>query len=73
MTFKMDLRMKATLLVGFITYVMQHPSSMNMVENLFSSMVQVRNEEGRLTVAGKRLHSLLFMLVTYMVMSRGRR
>ena len=66
---KMDLRMKATLLVGVISYMMQNPKSLDIVDNLFGSKVDIRDSEGRLTVNGKRLHSLTFMLITYMVMS----
>ena len=70
---KIDLRMKATLLVGIISYMMQNPKSLYIIENLFGSQVDIRDSEGRLTLNGKRLHSLTFMLITYMTMSYRRK
>ena len=70
---KIDLRMKATILVGIISYMMQNPKSLYIIENLFGSQVDIRDSEGRLTLNGKRLHSLTFMLITYMTMSYRRK
>ena len=70
---KMDLRMKATLLVGIISYMIQNPSSLQMVDNLFSSIIKVRNQDGTITITGKQMHSVFFMLITYCIMTRRRR
>ena len=70
---KMDLRMKATVLVALLTFLSADRASMRVLDNMFGSVVPMRDAQGALTREGKAVHSLVFALVTYMVMSAGRR
>lgn len=63
---KMDLRMKATMLVAIISYLQNDHSCCSFLEHLGLSM---RDEKGDLTSQGKVTMSLFFALLTYMVMS----
>lgn len=67
---KIDLRMKATFLVGIITFFQADHSCCRFLEQLgFNKVVNMKNEQGDLTREGKLVMSLFFALVTYMVMS----
>lgn len=67
---KMDLRMKATLLVGLITYLSSNSDLLHNLDHVFGSVVNMRDSQGNTTREGKAVQSAFFMLVTYMVMSR---
>jgi hypothetical protein len=67
---KMDLRMKATLLVGVISFMQRDSKCCRFLEQLgMGSVFHMRDENGALTQEGKMVMSLFFALLTYMVMS----
>ena len=70
----MDLRMKATLLVAIVSFLQADHSCCRLLETLgINSVVQMRNGNGSLTRQGQMVMSLFFALLTYTVMSAGRK
>ena len=71
---KFDLRMKATFLVAVISFLQADHACCRFLEQLgLNKVVNMRDANGALTREGKLVMSLLFALLTYMVMSRGRK
>ena len=65
----MNLRTKVVFLVGLISYLSANSESMSRLDKMVSSFVTVRDSNGNLTNQGKMFHSLVFMMITHIVMS----
>ena len=61
---------KSVLLVGFISLMATDHSSLRFLDDLFGSLVQMRNEDGSLTSQGKVMKSVFFMVIANMVLSQ---
>ena len=70
----MDLRSKATLLVLVISFLQADHSCCRLLEQIgVGSVVKMRDNSGSLTKEGKMVMSTFFALMTYYVMSIGRK
>ena len=67
---KCSLQCKATILVGIITYLSSDLECCRFLDKLFGSFVAMRDGNDSLTKEGQMVHSVFFMLLTYMVMAR---
>ena len=66
----MNYRNKSILLVGFISLMATDHTSLRFLDDLFGSLVQMRNEDGSLTSQGKVMKSVFFMVIANMVLSQ---
>ena len=73
MSMRMDLRMKATLLVAAITFMQRDSACCRFLEQVgVDKLITMRESNGALTREGKMVMSLFFALLTYGLMSVGR-
>ena len=68
---KMDLRMKASLIVLIVSFLAQDHACCRLLEELgLGKVVNLRDANGKLTREGAAIMSSVLALITYVIMSR---
>ena len=68
---KMDLRMKASLIVLIVSFLQQDHACCRLLEKLgLGKVVNLRDANGKITREGSAVMSLVLAGITYVIMSR---